>query len=62
MTRYLPDRFVMLMIASVVLATLIPAIGRPDGPLHLGLATKIGIGLIFFLHGAKLSPKKLKTG
>lgn len=60
--RFLPDRFVLMMIGAVILALIIPGLGRPDGPLHLGVVTKIGIALIFFLHGAKLSPEKLATG
>ena len=58
----MPSKFILLMLLAVALATLIPAIGRPDGPLHLGQVTKIGIGLIFFLHGAKLSRQNLVVG
>lgn len=50
------------MITAVAIAATIPAIARPDGPLHLGVITKVGIGLIFFLHGAKLSRDKLLSG
>lgn len=62
MTRFLPDRFVMLMVLSVILALLFPQIGASDGPLQLGLVTQFGIALVFFLHGANLAPENLVAG
>jgi len=62
MSRFLPDRFVTLMIASAVLGFLLPGIGANDGPLKLGLVTKLGIGFVFFLHGANLAPENLVAG
>ena len=62
MTRFLPDRFVTLMIASAVLGFLLPGLGASDGPLRLGLVTKIGIAFVFFLHGANLAPENLVAG
>ncbi|MEM7637511.1 MAG: bile acid:sodium symporter family protein [Pseudomonadota bacterium] len=62
MTRFLPDRFVTLMIASAVLGFLLPGLGASDGPLRLGLVTKLGIAFVFFLHGANLAPENLVAG
>ncbi|MEP1142177.1 MAG: bile acid:sodium symporter family protein [Henriciella sp.] len=62
MTRFLPDRFVMLMIFSALLGFLLPNWGASDGPLNLGLVTKFGISLVFFLHGANLAPQNLVAG
>jgi len=44
----------------VVLASVLPAHGRATAP--FGLATKIAIGLVFFLHGAKLSRQAVIAG
>jgi len=60
--RFLPDRYVSLLILSAVLGFLLPELGASDGPLHLGLVTKLGISLVFFLHGANLAPESLAAG
>ncbi|MEM9178423.1 MAG: bile acid:sodium symporter family protein [Pseudomonadota bacterium] len=62
MIRFLPDRFVTLMIASAALGFLLPGLGASDGPLRLGLVTKLGIAFVFFLHGANLAPENLVAG
>lgn len=62
MTRFLPDRFVTLMVLAALLGFLLPGLGASDGPLRLDLVTKIGIGLVFFLHGANLAPENLIAG
>lgn len=62
MKRFLPDRFVTLMVLSALLGFLLPGLGAGDGPLRLGLVTKLGIGLVFFLHGANLAPENLLAG
>lgn len=62
MARFLPDRYVSLLILSAVLGFLLPELGASDGPLHLGLVTKLGISLVFFLHGANLAPESLAAG
>src|SRR6201985_2267995 len=57
---FLPDDFTLLLVATVVLATLLPA--------HGGVAaffdgfTSFAIGLLFFLHGAKLSREAIRAG
>ena len=62
MARFLPDRYVCLLILAAVLGFLLPDLGASDGPLNLGLVTKIGISLVFFLHGANLAPDSLAAG
>ena len=62
MSRFLPDRFVTLMVASAILGFLLPELGSSDGPLRLGLVTKLGIAFVFFLHGANLAPENLISG
>ena len=62
MSRFLPDRYVSFLILAAVLGFLLPNLGANDGPLHLGLVTKLGISLVFFLHGANLAPESLAAG
>ena len=56
----LPDNFTLLLVATVALATLLPAQGGVarffDG------FTTFAIGLLFFLHGAKLSRDAIRAG
>jgi sodium/bile acid cotransporter 7 len=56
------DGFLATMLGAVALALMFPGVGRTDGPLHLGLVTNIGIGLVFLLHGANLATDKLIAG
>jgi sodium/bile acid cotransporter 7 len=57
---FLPDDFTLMLVATVALATLLPAQG--------GVArffddlTTFAIGLLFFLHGAKLSRDAIRGG
>ena len=60
MIRFRPDGFLMLLVATLVLATLLPARGAA-APLF-GRATDLGIMLLFFLHGAKLSRSAILAG
>ena len=53
MKRFLPDLFTILLVLTVVLATVQPIHGEPAG--WFKIATDIAIGLLFFLHGARLS-------
>ena len=62
MARFLPDRYVSLLLLAAVLGFLLPDLGASDGPLRLGLVTKLGISLVFFLHGANLAPESLAAG
>jgi sodium/bile acid cotransporter 7 len=53
MRRFLPDTFTILLVCSVVLASLLPASGSFAD--HFGVATSLAIALLFFLHGARMS-------
>src|ERR1700758_2849190 len=57
---FLPDNFTLLLVATVVLATLLPAQGG-IARLFDGF-TAFAIGLLFFLHGAKLSRDAIRGG
>lgn len=56
------DWFLPGMVAATVLAWLFPEPGAAGGWLHPELLTKVGIALIFFLHGVALSFAALKAG
>ena len=54
------DAFTIGLMVMVLLASLLPASG--DAALVLGDITTVAIGLLFFLHGAKLSREALVAG
>jgi sodium/bile acid cotransporter 7 len=59
-SRYLPDNFTLALIVVVTLASLLPASG---GAAHFfERLTTFAIGLLFFLHGAKLSREAILGG
>ena len=58
--RLLPDRFIMLLVATVMLATLLPASGWPLAAINW--ASNAAIVLLFFLHGARLSRQAVLEG
>ncbi len=60
MRRFLPDTFTLMLIGTVTLASILPVSGPAVG--WFGLATKIAIALLFFLHGAKLSREVMVAG
>ncbi|NKJ03310.1 bile acid:sodium symporter family protein [Rhizobium sp. SG741] len=53
MRRFLPDTFTMLLVLTVVTASFLPVHGASAH--YFGIATNFAIGLLFFLHGARLS-------
>ncbi len=53
MRRFLPDTFTLLLVATVVFASFLPARGVIAD--WLDVLVDIMIGLVFFLHGARLS-------
>src|SRR6187549_812489 len=57
-----PDWFLVGMGLSVMLAWLVPAPGAKGGSLHPELLNKLGVSLIFFLHGLTLSLAALSAG
>lgn len=60
MRRFLPDTFTILLVCTVILASLLPA----SGPFadYFGDATTLAIALLFFLHGARLSREVVIAG
>ncbi|UGY94415.1 bile acid:sodium symporter family protein [Streptomyces gobiensis] len=54
------DPFIALLIGTVVLAALLPATG--SAATAIGTASKIAIGLLFFLYGARLSTREAVDG
>ena len=57
---FIPDNFTLSLIATVVLASVLPC----SGPVAeaLDLITMIAIGVLFFLHGAKLPRETIIAG
>jgi sodium/bile acid cotransporter 7 len=55
-----PDRYVLAILATVVVASIQPA--RGGVATDLALVTKLAIALLFFLHGAKLSREAVVAG
>ncbi len=60
MRRYLPDTFTILLLATVLLASVLPIHG--DAAVWFGMATKVAVGMVFFLHGARLSREVVIAG
>jgi len=60
--RFLPDSFILLLLAMIVLAWLMPGVGMGEGSFNLENITDWGITLLFFFYGLKLSPEKMRQG
>ncbi|MGE7367648.1 bile acid:sodium symporter family protein [Neorhizobium sp. NPDC001467] len=60
MSRFMPDRFTIMLVCAVILASFLPIYGQPA--YWFGIATDIAIGLLFFLHGARLSREVVVGG
>ena len=60
MKRFLPDNFTLAMIATVILASLLPCTGA--GAVLFNDITRVAVALLFFLHGAKLSREAVIAG
>lgn len=56
------DGFVLAIIAVIVTAYFFPQLGSKESRVPIGLISTIGVSLIFFFYGLKLSPEKLKSG
>lgn len=54
--------FLVGMFGAVVLATVLPELGRSGGVLRADVLTNIGIAIVFFLHGLGLSFASLRQG
>lgn len=60
LARLLPDRFTLYLICTVIIASIVPAHGK--GVVVFGWITNIAVGLLFFLHGARLSREAIIAG
>jgi len=56
------DWFLIGMLAAVALVWLAPELGARGGPLHPELTSKLGVAVIFLLHGLTLSLASLRDG
>jgi len=59
-SRFLPDNFTLTLVAVVLTATFLPAQGQVA--VAFAWITDLAIGLLFFLHGAKLSRQAIVAG
>lgn len=56
------DKFVIAIILSIVVAYFFPQLGATGSPIPLDTIASIGISLIFFFYGLKLSTEAIKSG
>lgn len=59
-SSFIPSNFTLTLVGTVVLATVLPAEG--SAARAVDWATDIGIGLLFFMHGARLSREAVLAG
>jgi sodium/bile acid cotransporter 7 len=55
--RLLPDRFIIALVATVLLASVLPASG--DGATYVGYVATAAVVLLFFLHGVRMPRENL---
>ncbi len=60
LATFRPDNFTLAIVATVALASLLPAVGQAAEVVHV--ATILAIALLFFLHGARLSREAALAG
>jgi len=60
LARLRPDWYLVLIILMAVAASIVPA--RGDVAVWLGWVSKVAIGFVFFLHGARLSREAVVRG
>ncbi len=58
--KLLPDNFTLALVGTVILASLLPC--RGETAVGFNWLTNVAIGLLFFLHGAKLSREAIVSG
>src|SRR5690606_3771464 len=56
------DKFVLSIIGIIIIAYFFPQWGTRESKIPIDIISAIGISLIFFFYGLKLSPDKLKAG
>ena len=59
-SRFLPDNFTLALLATVITASIIPCQGETAH--QFNLLTQLAVGLLFFMHGAKLSREAVLSG
>jgi sodium/bile acid cotransporter 7 len=57
MGRLIPDRFILALLATVVLASVLPAAG--DAARYVGYVATAAVVLLFFLHGVRMPRENL---
>lgn len=62
MKQFKPDNFVLAIIATVLLAYFFPQAARAGSGLPLDGISTIGVALIFFFYGVRLSGTKIRKG
>ncbi|WP_246731354.1 bile acid:sodium symporter family protein [Methylocapsa sp. S129] len=60
LAAFRPDNFTLAIVATVVVASLLPAVGSAAAAVHI--LTIFAIALLFFLHGARLSREAALAG
>lgn len=58
--KLLPDNFTLTLLGTVIVASVLPC--RGEAAVAFGWITNIAVGLLFFLHGAKLSREAIVAG
>ncbi|WP_118181787.1 bile acid:sodium symporter family protein [Paraburkholderia phosphatilytica] len=58
--KFLPDNFTLCLIGTVTLASVLPVHGQ--AAVGFNWLTNVAVGLLFFLHGAKLSREAIVAG
>jgi sodium/bile acid cotransporter 7 len=58
--KFLPDNFTLCLVGTVILASFLPVHGQ--AAVGFNWVTNIAVGLLFFLHGAKLSREAIVAG
>jgi sodium/bile acid cotransporter 7 len=58
--KLLPDNFTLMLVGTVIIASVLPC--RGETAVAFSWITNIAIGLLFFLHGAKLSREAIVAG
>jgi len=60
MKKLLLDKFLIALLVAIIIATIFPLGSKAE--IWFSYATKLAVGLLFFLHGARLPGKAVKQG
>src|SRR5579863_9080796 len=58
--KFLPDNFTLMLVGTVIVASVLPCKG--EAAVAFNWVTNVAVGLLFFLHGAKLSREAIVAG